>query len=314
MPKSAAPTSKGFDAHGSTDVDAYAFQPLLPGLGTSTQPIVLPVINRNWQSDPDQLGGRWNLNANLLDIVRDVGTQTRRVSLGPEWERTFRDGIGGQYQFSASVRGDGYWVNDLSPQSNPDLPSAFFPINGVPATEPTNPNFLTGRVFPQVGLKWSYPLIHPGETLTPLIEPIVGVYAGPDGGNQRKIPNEDSLSFDYDDSLLFRPGPPGRLRCPRYRPAGRLRPKTRSLRQYRRQLSRVDRAKLPGGDQSISAAGLGRRKAAFRRCRAGRAVAQFLSRPDLSLPPRRHRPQLPRTAGRDHHRAAEPAGQRELYS
>ncbi len=75
----------------------------------------------------------------------------------------------------------------------------------MPAGEPINPNFLTGRAFPQVGLKWSYPWIHPGQTLTPLVEPIVGIYAGPDGGNQRKIPNEDSLSFDYDDSLLFRP-------------------------------------------------------------------------------------------------------------
>jgi LPS-assembly protein len=196
---------QGFDARGSTDVDTYAFQPLLPGLGESTQPIVLPVINRNWQSEPDELGGRWNLNANLLDIVRKVGTQTKRVSLGSEWERTFRDGIGGQYEFSASLRGDGYWVNDLSPLSNPDLPSAFFPINGVPAAEPINPNFLTGRVFPQVALKWSYPLIHPGQTLTPLIEPIVGVYAAPNGGNSYKIPDEDSLSFDYDDSDLFRP-------------------------------------------------------------------------------------------------------------
>jgi LPS-assembly protein len=195
---------EGFDRHGATDVDTYAFQPLLPGLGESTQPIVLPVINRNWQSDPDELGGRWNLNANLLDIVRKVGTQTKRVSLGSEWDRTFRDGIGGQYEFSASARGDGYWVNDLSPLSNPDLPSAYFPINGAPAAEPINPDFLTGRVFPQVGLKWSYPLIHPGQTLTPLIEPIVGVYAGPNGGNQRKIPDEDSLSFDYDDSDLFR--------------------------------------------------------------------------------------------------------------
>jgi LPS-assembly protein len=196
---------EGFDAHGSTDVNAYAFQPLLPGLGVSTQPIVLPVINRNWQSDPDALGGRWNLNANLLNIVRDAGTQTKRMSLGSEWQRTFRDGIGGQYEFSASLRGDGYWINGLSPQSNPDLPSAYFPINGAPATDPVNPNFVTGRAFPQVGLKWSYPLIHPGQTLTPLIEPIAGIYAGPDGGNQRKIPNEDSLSFDYDDSLLFRP-------------------------------------------------------------------------------------------------------------
>ena len=196
--------AEGFGRSSSTDVDAYAFQPLVPGLGASTQPIVLPVVNHNWQSDPDALGGRWNLNQNLLDIVRVTGTQTRRMSLGAEWERTFRDGIGGQYEFTASTRGDGYWVNDLSPLSNPDLPSAYFPFNGAPAAEPINPNFLDGRVFPQVGLKWSYPLIHPG-TLTPLIEPIAAVYAAPNGGNQRKIPNEDSLSFDYDDSLLFRP-------------------------------------------------------------------------------------------------------------
>ncbi len=195
---------EGFALGSSTDVDVYAFQPLLPGLRVATQPIVLPVINRDWQSEPDALGGRWNLNANLLDIVRQEGTQTRRVSLGAEWERTFRDGIGGQYEFTASTRGDGYWVNDLSPASNPDLPSAYFPIDGAPAAEPLNPNFLDGRVFPQVGLKWSYPLIHPGQ-LTPVIEPIVGVYAAPNGGNQRKIPDEDSLSFNFDDSLLFRP-------------------------------------------------------------------------------------------------------------
>jgi LPS-assembly protein len=195
---------EGFGLRSSTDVDVYAFQPLVTGLTTATQPIVLPVINRNWQSEPDALGGIWNLNANLLDIVRREGTQDRRTSLGVAWERTFRDGIGGQYELVAGTRGDGYWVNDLSPVSNPDLPSYYFLTDGVPAAKPINPNFVDGRVFPQVGLTWSYPLIHPGQ-LTPVIEPIVGVYAGPNGGNQHKIPNEDSLSFVFDDSLLFRP-------------------------------------------------------------------------------------------------------------
>ena len=108
MPRSATATSKASTRAASTDVDTYAFQPLLPGLGVSTQPIVLPVINRDWQSEPDKFGGRWNLNANLLNIVRAEGTQTKRLSLGSEWERSFRDGIGGQYLFSASLRGDGY--------------------------------------------------------------------------------------------------------------------------------------------------------------------------------------------------------------
>jgi LPS-assembly protein len=195
---------EGFDPRGSTDVNGYIFQPLLPGLGDSTQPIVLPVVNRNWQSEPDALGGRWNLNANLLDIVREVGTQTRRLSAGTEWDRSFVDGFGGHYDFSASIRGDGYSIGDLSNVSNPELPSAFFPVDGHPALAPTPTNFVTGRTFPQVGLVWSYPLIHRGDDITGLIEPIVGGFAAPSSGNRLNIPDEDSLSYQLTDTDLFR--------------------------------------------------------------------------------------------------------------
>src|SRR5205823_11075305 len=140
--------------------------------------------NGNWQSTPDPLGGRWNLNANILDIVREVGTQTRRLSLGSEWNRRFTDGLGGQYNFSASVRGDGYSINSLSAVSNPELPSAFFPTNGQPAIAPTATNFVTGRAFPQLGLVWGYPLVHRGEAITGLIEPIVGGFVGSSSGNR----------------------------------------------------------------------------------------------------------------------------------
>lgn len=196
---------QGFEARASTDVDAYLYQPLLPGIGDSTQPIVLPVVNRDWQSEPDRFGGRWDLNANLLNIVREVGTQTRRLSLGSAWERSFADGIGGQYRFTASVRGDGYSVSDLSLLSNPDLPPAFFPQNGLPATEPISSSYLAGRAFPQLGLTWRYPVIHPGPVMTGLAEPIVATFVGPTGGNRRDIPDEDSLAFDFSDSDLFRP-------------------------------------------------------------------------------------------------------------
>jgi LPS-assembly protein len=195
---------EGFEPRASTDLNAYLFQPLLPGLGDSTQPIVLPVFNRNWQSQPDILGGRWNLNANLLDIVREVGTQTRRLSLGSQWDRSFTDGLGSQYNFSAGFRGDGYSIADLSSVSNPELPSAFFPVDGQPALAPTPTTFVTGRTFPQLGLVWGYPLIHRSESFTALIEPIVGGFVAPSSGNRRNIPNEDSLSFQLSDSDLFR--------------------------------------------------------------------------------------------------------------
>ena len=38
---------QGFEPRAMTDVFAYAFQPLLPGLTSATQPIVLPVANRD---------------------------------------------------------------------------------------------------------------------------------------------------------------------------------------------------------------------------------------------------------------------------
>src|SRR5262249_43191614 len=196
---------EGFQPRAETDVNAYMFQPLLPGLGDSTQPIVLPVVNRNWQSEPDGFGGRWNLNANVLNIVREVGTQPRRLSLGSVWDKPFRDGIGSQYRFTASLRGDAYSVSDLSFKSNPDLPTAYFPLNGRPAAEPIGYNFLAARAFPQLGLTWSYPLARRDEATTAVIEPVAGVFAGPSGGNRRRIPNEDSIGFEFRDTDLFRP-------------------------------------------------------------------------------------------------------------
>jgi LPS-assembly protein len=196
---------QGFAPNAETDVNAYMFEPLLPGLGDSTQPIVLPVMNGTWFSQPDAWGGRWKINANLLDIVREVGTQDRRLSLGAEWDKTFFDGIGGKYTLMTSVRGDAYSVDNLSQLSNPDLPTAFFPVNGAPPLQPIDHSYLQGRVFPQAGLTWQYPLAHRGETNTEIIEPIVGLYAGPSSGNSHLIPDEDSLGFQFNDTDLFRP-------------------------------------------------------------------------------------------------------------
>ena len=196
---------EGFEPRAGTDINAYVFQPLTPGLSDAAQPIVLPVANRFWQSEPDGWGGRWKLNANLLNIMRQVGTQTRRLSLGSEWDKNFRDGIGGQYRFSASLRGDAYSVNGLNPKSNPDLPSAFFSQNGMPAIDPISTNFLTGRFFPQLGLTWSYPLINRFSDTTAIIEPIAGAYVAPSSGNSHRIPNEDSLGYEFRAFSLFRP-------------------------------------------------------------------------------------------------------------
>jgi LPS-assembly protein len=195
---------QSFTRDGGLDVNTYLFEPMTPGLGDSAQPIVLPVINRDWVLQPDSIGGTLKINANVLDIVRETGTDTRRLSLGGEWDKMFRDGIGGEYKFQISVRGDGYSVDSLSNLSNPDLPSVYFPQDGKPAAVHVPYDFLAARAFPQMGLTWNYPLIHRGSDTTFLVQPTVAAFAGPNGGNRFIIPNEDSLGYSFRDSDLFR--------------------------------------------------------------------------------------------------------------
>lgn len=195
---------EGFPDNGSLDVNSYVFQPLTPGLGDSTQPIVLPVINRDWQFEPDSIGGTLKFNANLLDIVREIGTQTRRLSASAGWERMFRDGLGSEYKFQVNLRGDAYSISDLSNLSNPDLPSAYFPQNGQPPILHVSSDFFAARAFPQMGLTWDYPVVRHGDLFDLMIKPIVATFIGPNSGNSHKIPDEDSLGYQFRDTDLFR--------------------------------------------------------------------------------------------------------------
>jgi hypothetical protein len=169
---------EGFPNNGALDVNAYLFQPLTPGLGDSTQPIVLPVINRDWVFQPDSIGGTLKFNTNLLDIVREVGTQTRRLSLGGEWDKTFYDGIGGEYKFQASVRGDAYSVNNLSNPRTPICRALFFakrPAGGRARALrfPRRARFPAGR--PDLGLS-----ARPSRRrFHLLVQPTVATFAGP---------------------------------------------------------------------------------------------------------------------------------------
>jgi len=167
-------------------IDAYSFQPLRQGVSDSGQPIVTPVVNYNWLSEPDRYGGQLSLDANFLNLNRSRGTGNHRMSIGTAWNRPFLDAIGGVYNLTLSTRGDGYYSTDL--QLSP----------GEQAQDPT-----AGRVFPQAGLEWRYPLVRRGSSFSQLIEPIVAVYAAPRGGNPARIPNDDSTAFDYDETDLF---------------------------------------------------------------------------------------------------------------
>jgi len=177
-----------FDQRSFLGINSYAFQTLRQGTNDSTQPIVMPVVDYNWLSQPDGYGGRFNIDANVLDLNRLKGTGSHRLSLGTGWTLPFYDSTGGVYALSTTVRGDSYYATDLQIAPNERARDGF-----------------AGRVFPQVSLQYRYPLVRRGANYSQTVEPIAMFVAGPKGGNPATIPNEDSLAFDFSDTDLFVP-------------------------------------------------------------------------------------------------------------
>lgn len=179
--------AEGFRGRNYAAANAYYFQGQRASDDEGTTPIVFPKLDVNYVGEPGRFGGVWKVDANALVLTRTNGTDSRRLSAKTKWELPYVSRIGEVYRVFASLQTDAYWVNDVQESDAPDNT-----ISGV-----------TGRLFPQVGMEWRLPLARTEGRFTQTIEPMVNVILAPDGQNQDRIPNEDSLSFEFDDTNLF---------------------------------------------------------------------------------------------------------------
>lgn len=176
-----------FGRRSYANITNYTFQTLQANTADKNQATVLPVGSYNWVTEPNSYGATWNFDANGLDLFRQAGSDSRRVALGGAWRIPWKGAMGDLYSFTASLRGDGYYVTDV-------------PL----ATGGPTFNGFTGRIFPQLAAEWRWPWARTSGTTSQLIEPIVAVVAAPTALNNSKIPNDDSASFDFGENDLFR--------------------------------------------------------------------------------------------------------------
>jgi LPS-assembly protein len=169
------------------NISAYSYQNLNPLFSIASEPFVLPQAYYTLTTAPDKFGGRWDFNGDVLNLAKRNTINLRRTSLSSGWRLPVAGPLGDRYQFSASVRGDGYDTD-------------FSPGYGISTTRETK---VTGRVFPQLGLNWRYPWVNQLGNISAVVEPIVAAFAAPVGGNPAGIPNEDAQSFEFDDTDLF---------------------------------------------------------------------------------------------------------------
>ncbi len=178
---------EGFRGRVYASANAYAFQGLRREDSPGQTPLVLPELNYNFVGQPGPFGQRWEIDANALALSRKSGTDSRRLSLGLGWYLPYTSASGQVYNLLASVRGDLYHVADFTDRSMPGRS-----LDGF-----------EGRLLPRLALHWRYPFIRKRGRISQIVEPVAAVVAAPSGGNPDDISNEDSRSFEFDDTNLF---------------------------------------------------------------------------------------------------------------
>ena len=177
---------EGFRGQNYQVLNTYAFQDLRQDEDASESPFALPMYDFNYMGKRDDLGGFSSLDFNVLNLIRNSGTDTRRIAVRPRWERPFNGHFGELYKASVSLAADAYHAS------------------GVIRDDRTEFTGVSGRVLPTASLSWRLPLIRTGEEINQTIEPLASVAISPNGGNPDKIPNEDSQEPEFDETNLFR--------------------------------------------------------------------------------------------------------------
>lgn len=169
-------------------ITAYDFQDLRP-TKTEEAPIVLPLAQLSMLGETgDLFGGRWLFDADTVNLIRDDGYDTSRLSIKGGWQRRMVSDFGLVADADVDVRGDLYLVNNSGKAIDP------FTNQHPEASE--------ARFFPQAQLTVSYPFVKNSDSYYDVIEPIVSYTVAPSINNS-DIPNEDSRDVTFDVTNLF---------------------------------------------------------------------------------------------------------------
>ena len=184
---------EGFRGRSYIAVNNYLFQGLRSGDDNDKAPIIFPMLDYNFISEPDKRGATYNLDANVLVLNRIEGRRSRRAAVRAAWELPHTSPIGDVYKLTASLQGSTYWVEGFNPESG----------NEVAPKGNGKGDFITGHIFPQLALQWSYPWVNDNADFSQVFEPVAQVVAAPDFDVPDEVPNEDSQEFQFDDTNLF---------------------------------------------------------------------------------------------------------------
>ena len=175
------------DSDSYISIAGWAFQGLRTTDLDGQQPIALPAIDARWRLPNAFWGGRVELQANSLSILRTSGQDTQRAFAAAKWERSSITRWGQELLLTGYARGDLYHTGDT------DLTATAI----YRGTEGWH-----GRAIGAVAAEIRWPLIGDFMGGIQRLTPRLQLVASPPSENL-SIPNEDARSVDLEDSNLF---------------------------------------------------------------------------------------------------------------
>ena len=148
-------------------------------------PIVLPLVEYGYTTEPMWAGSRFTVDGSLMALTRENGADSRRISSRINWNLPYATENGHLFSIDASLRGDGYDISD-------QLLADGSRFDGQ-----------RGRFVPQFSASWRYPLINRFESSNLVVEPVANITTSPLGLNDEEIPNEDNVLPEFNDLNLF---------------------------------------------------------------------------------------------------------------
>jgi LPS-assembly protein len=167
-------------------------------------PVIAPLIEERYSPNTEVLGGRLRLTGSAVALTRDQspdnpalpGIDSRRVTAQADWRRSFISAAGLRVDPFVSVRADAYSLGDVPRASG----------LGVHSTS-------TGRGLATAGADISYPMYRRWRDATVVLEPLAQLAVSPnakqivigrDASGNPVYLNEDSATFEFDETNLFR--------------------------------------------------------------------------------------------------------------
>jgi LPS-assembly protein len=174
-----------FDSYIS--IAGWSFQGLRQTDEQKQIPLALPAIDARWRLVPPAIGGRVELQANSLAILRRDGQDTQRAFAGARWDRRFLTGMGQELLLTGYARADVYHTDETAKTS---------------ALIYRGEDGWHARGIFAAAAEARWPLIGGLAGGIQRVTPRLQMVLTPPAKNF-SIPNEDSRAVDLEDSNLF---------------------------------------------------------------------------------------------------------------